>query len=57
MKSEWQLAGVISEFRGVWGLPRTCESEVRGAAGLGVVGREAVATSLLVWYPLPTVPW
>ena len=29
MKSEWQVAGVISEFRGVWGLPRTCESEVR----------------------------
>ena len=21
MKSEWQVAGVISEFRGVWGLP------------------------------------
>ena len=29
MKSEWQVVGVISEFRGIWGL---------------VVGREAVAT-------------
>ena len=29
VKSEWQVAGVISEFRGVWGLPLTCESDVR----------------------------
>ena len=25
MKSEWRVAGVISEFRGVWGLPLVIE--------------------------------
>ena len=44
MKSKWRVAGVISGFRGVLGLPRTCESDVMEAAGLVVVGREAVAT-------------